>query len=118
MILAALMVIGGRVSFSDGIVNPVEEGLKLSEPTVSVLGSLSWIDFMSKSPLDFVRPERSSKEPLTAWLDENYRRATLKDHLEIIVPPPDHLADTPSSATFELEAQALAPAFILIDKNR
>ena len=66
----------------------------------------------------FVLPESSGREPLTFWLNEDYRRTTLKDHLDIFVPPPEHLAEHPIGVAPDLEAETLAPVITLTEKDR
>jgi hypothetical protein len=61
---------------------------------------------------------RSLPEPLSAWLDDNYRRATLRDHLDIFILPPDHISESPSSDALDPDTEALAQTVTLVEKSR
>lgn len=112
LILAAVTLVSSCFGIAPGWPNPVEDGHRLREPMETVLHLRAYPDTVSMPFAIFVLRKNPPEFPLTVWLVENLRRASLVDHLELLVPPPEHLDGNPSIPPVNPEGDALAPMVI------
>lgn len=107
--MTAVTLVGGSLGFCAGMPDPVEDGLRLSDPVETVFHVLTLPEQPSAISVVCVLPAGLRDYPLTAWLDEDLRNATLKDRIELFVPQREHLTGDPLRARREAEAETLAP---------
>jgi len=111
IIVAAILAGYGGV-FCHGMPNPGDDGRQLSDPAIALFPSYLLPEQAFVVPAIFAQPEKATDEPMTVWLDDNLRRTSLNDYLELIIPQPEHLTMIPSRAAFDPGSEALAPIIV------
>jgi hypothetical protein len=108
----------GGSAFFGGVPNPIDDGLKISEPA----NALFPVHFRQPESLarsrSFRVPPNHLDYPIIIWFDEDLKNMVLKDRLELLVPQPEYLTVHPMRILPDPETETLAPIVTFVDKAR
>ena len=98
--------------------DPVKDGQNLSEPTDCLFPRHASPEPASLQVMVFVASQSRPQYLLTVLWNEDLWRPTLKDHLELLQPQPEHLNSSPSNAGADADVGTLALIPVLAAKTQ
>ena len=110
--MAALTFTSAQLGFCFERPTPIEVGNDISDPAAGLFSKFTLTDMLSSISFAVTPRKDYRREPLSAWLSESYLRASLRDHLDVLTPPPAHLVARPVRKSLDLDMSALAPLIL------